>query len=369
MTDLSGPDAATAAASAREALRSSRLDVLVVVGGDGMAHLGTNLVAGTGIPLAIVAAGTGNDNARELGLPLRDARAASASVTAGHTRSVDAGRCNPRAGEDRWWLGVLGGGFDSVVAERAGRMTWPRGPLRYNLAIARELPTFRPIPYVVTVDDLRIETEAMLVAVANGPAFGGGMRVAPDASYEDGAVRRDDPAPGLGRRLPARLPPGLLRDAHDPSAGADPARPAGATRGGRHRHARPTASASSRCPSTSRSCPVPSAWSFPRSRSLAAWLGLSSRRSRRPSTSRSTRSRSQACTALEDGHGVLVAAPTGAGKTVVGEFAVHLALASGRKAFYTTPIKALSNQKYADLVRRHGASERRPAHRRLVGQR
>ncbi len=60
------------------------------------------------------------------------------------------------------------------------------------------------------------------------------------------------------------------------------------------------------------------------------------------------------CEALEAGRGVLVAAPTGAGKTVVGEFAVHLALASGRKAFYTTPIKALSNQKYADLCRRHG---------------
>jgi len=63
----------------------------------------------------------------------------------------------------------------------------------------------------------------------------------------------------------------------------------------------------------------------------------------------------EACRALSDGHGVLVAAPTGSGKTVVGEFAVHLALASGRKCFYTTPIKALSNQKYSDLVRRYGA--------------
>ena len=62
-----------------------------------------------------------------------------------------------------------------------------------------------------------------------------------------------------------------------------------------------------------------------------------------------------ACMALEDGRGVLVAAPTGAGKTVVGEFAVHLALRAGRKAFYTTPIKALSNQKYADLAARYGA--------------
>src|SRR6187402_1285402 len=62
----------------------------------------------------------------------------------------------------------------------------------------------------------------------------------------------------------------------------------------------------------------------------------------------------RACQALENGHGVLVCAPTGAGKTVVGEFAVHLALAAGRKCFYTTPIKALSNQKHADLVRRYG---------------
>nr|WP_240896657.1 DEAD/DEAH box helicase [Kineococcus vitellinus] len=62
----------------------------------------------------------------------------------------------------------------------------------------------------------------------------------------------------------------------------------------------------------------------------------------------------QACQALEAGRGVLVAAPTGAGKTVVGEFAAHLALRTGRKAFYTTPIKALSNQKYAELVERHG---------------
>ncbi|WP_083828473.1 MULTISPECIES: DEAD/DEAH box helicase [Protofrankia] len=63
----------------------------------------------------------------------------------------------------------------------------------------------------------------------------------------------------------------------------------------------------------------------------------------------------EACTALDAGEGVLVAAPTGAGKTVVGEFAAHLALARGQRCFYTTPIKALSNQKYTDLVARHGA--------------
>jgi len=65
----------------------------------------------------------------------------------------------------------------------------------------------------------------------------------------------------------------------------------------------------------------------------------------------------RACDALADGYSVLVCAPTGAGKTVVGEFAVHLALAAGQKCFYTTPIKALSNQKYNDLVARYGPEQ------------
>src|SRR3984893_2320437 len=65
----------------------------------------------------------------------------------------------------------------------------------------------------------------------------------------------------------------------------------------------------------------------------------------------------RACAALGSGHGVLVCAPTGAGKTVVGEFAVHLALASGGKCFYTTPLKALSNQKHSDFVARYGKDQ------------
>lgn len=65
----------------------------------------------------------------------------------------------------------------------------------------------------------------------------------------------------------------------------------------------------------------------------------------------------EACEALEAGKGVLVAAPTGSGKTIVGEFAVHLALKQGKKCFYTTPIKALSNQKYNDLCRRYGTQK------------
>jgi diacylglycerol kinase (ATP) len=164
------------------------LDVLAVVGGDGMVHLGVNLVAGTGTTLAIIAAGTGNDVARGLGLPVHDPVRAADLVTLGVPRTVDAGRRTDAPGEEHWFAGVLGAGFDSLVNERANTWPWPKGKMRYNLAILRELPLFRAIPYVVTVDGVRHETRAMLVAVGNGPSYGGGMRVLPDAQLDDGLL-------------------------------------------------------------------------------------------------------------------------------------------------------------------------------------
>ena len=85
-------------------------------------------------------------------------------------------------------MGVLGAGFDSLVNERANTWPWPKGQMRYNLAILRELPLFKAIPYVVTVDGVRHETKAMLVAVGNGPSYGGGMQVLPDAQFDDGLL-------------------------------------------------------------------------------------------------------------------------------------------------------------------------------------
>jgi diacylglycerol kinase (ATP) len=73
-----------------------------------------------------------------------------------------------------------------MVNERANRMSWPRGRSRYNLAIAAELRTFRPVPFVLELDGERWETEAMLVAVGNGVSYGGGMKVCPGALMDDG---------------------------------------------------------------------------------------------------------------------------------------------------------------------------------------
>lgn len=186
--DLSASDARSAVEQGRAAIESGAIDRLVVGGGDGMVHLGANLCAGTPVSLGVIAAGTGNDIARELGLPVRDAAASVQRILSGSTRRVDAARHTTATGEQKWFLGVLAAGFDAVVNERANQLTWPKGPMRYNLAILRELPVFRAIPYTLVLDGERIDTEAMLVAVGNGPAYGGGMRVTPDASFDDGLL-------------------------------------------------------------------------------------------------------------------------------------------------------------------------------------
>jgi diacylglycerol kinase (ATP) len=159
------------------------VDGVVAVGGDGLVNIALQVVAGTDVPLGVVPAGTGNDIARALGLSLDDPVAAVDLVVRGATRPIDLGRAN-----GRWFAGVLGSGFDSMVNERANRMSWPSGRSRYNLAILAELRTFRPVPYELVLDGEPWTTEAMLVAVGNGSSYGGGMRVCPDARLDDGLL-------------------------------------------------------------------------------------------------------------------------------------------------------------------------------------
>ena len=157
------------------------VDALVAVGGDGLVNMALQVVAGTPTPLGIVPAGTGNDISRALGVPIDDPVAAVDLLATVEPRQVDCGRA---AG--RWFGGVLYSGFDSMVNERANRMTWPRGRARYNVATAAELRSFKPIPFVLELDGEPWETEAMLVDVGNGSSYGGGMRVCPDAVMDDG---------------------------------------------------------------------------------------------------------------------------------------------------------------------------------------
>ncbi|MBO3752339.1 YegS/Rv2252/BmrU family lipid kinase [Streptosporangiaceae bacterium NEAU-GS5] len=156
---------------------------LVAFGGDGLVHLAVQAVAGTDVPLGIIPAGTGNDIAHAFGVPGRDLVAAADVVARGKPRAVDAAKIN-----DEWFAGAVACGFDSRVNERANAMTWPAGMARYILATALELRSFTPIPFRITLDDQVIEREAMLVAIANVPSYGAGMKVCPSARTDDGLL-------------------------------------------------------------------------------------------------------------------------------------------------------------------------------------
>lgn len=185
--DVTSESAAEATDRAISAVASG-IAALVVVGGDGMVNLGVNACAGTSTPLGIVAAGTGNDIASSLGLPAHDVVVAAQIVATGRTRRIDAVRRLVPGETPQWFVGVLCGGFDAVVNERANGWAWPRGKMRYNLAIARELPLFRPLPYELELDGEVWRTDAMLVAIGNGTSYGGGMHITPDAQLDDGLL-------------------------------------------------------------------------------------------------------------------------------------------------------------------------------------
>ncbi|MBB2913727.1 diacylglycerol kinase (ATP) [Streptosporangium becharense] len=185
-----GSCAADALERARVAV-ARRPAALVAFGGDGLVHLAVQAVAGTGVPLGIVPAGTGNDIADALGIPPRDPLAAADTVLRGRVRTVDAatvGAPGAAAGSGEWFAGVVACGFDSRVNERANRLTWPPGMAKYLVALAGELRAFRPIPFEIDLDGEVVEREAMLVAVGNTRSYGAGMRVCPDALPDDGLL-------------------------------------------------------------------------------------------------------------------------------------------------------------------------------------
>ncbi|MGW6952064.1 diacylglycerol kinase [Streptomyces xanthophaeus] len=180
-----GGDGPDALARLRTAVREGT-GAVIAVGGDGMVSLALQALAGTQVPLGVVAVGTGNDFARTLGLPVREparaGRLAAGALKEGRIRDIDLGRA-----DGTWYGTVLCSGFDSRVNDRGNRMRLPAGRFKYDLAMVPELAAFRPFPYRITLDGGGvIETEATLVAVGNGSSYGGGMRICADAVPDDG---------------------------------------------------------------------------------------------------------------------------------------------------------------------------------------
>lgn len=187
--DLSCDSYEEAMAKGQRAIAEGSIDVLAVAGGDGMAHLGVNLCAGTNVPLALMPCGTGNDAAMALELPIDNpveaARVAVSSLNS--PRVVDLG-LGITGNRRFYFFNSASAGFDAIVNRRANRWKYPKGPARYTLAMLYELVTFSSLKYFAKIDGKSRSIDGMLCAVANGPSYGGGMLVAPEASIDDGKL-------------------------------------------------------------------------------------------------------------------------------------------------------------------------------------
>jgi diacylglycerol kinase (ATP) len=174
-------DAADLTAQARRAAAEG-VERLLVAGGDGSVHLAIQGLAGSACALAVLPLGSGNDVAAILGVPPELAAAVEQGV-AGPVRRVDLGRAG-----DRPYAGVAGVGFDSAANETANRVRRLSGSLIYLYAVLHTLVTFRPPRFEIDYQGGRFAGPAMMVVLANGGRFGGGMRIAPAARIDDGLL-------------------------------------------------------------------------------------------------------------------------------------------------------------------------------------
>ncbi|MCL1922711.1 MAG: diacylglycerol kinase family lipid kinase [Propionibacteriaceae bacterium] len=179
----------------REAVESAQTspetrDCLVVMGGDGLMHLGVNAAGGTGVRLGMIPAGTGNDMCRSVGIPLDPVKAAHI-IVGGHTMAMDltsvVGQL-AHGGTQRYVGTVVATGYDARVGIRGATMSKAWGSLAYAVAALVELKKFEPVNYRLRIDGQERNLPAMFVAVANGGYYGGGMHVAPTASVTDGLL-------------------------------------------------------------------------------------------------------------------------------------------------------------------------------------
>ena len=167
----------------RESLQNGEATQMISVGGDGLFHLLLQLAIEFKVPLAIAPGGTGNDFYRTLGWFGHDLDLYLDHLVSTKPTLVDVGVV-----DGEYFGAVLSSGFDSVVNERANSMKWPKGPAKYNAAIALEFPKFTPIEFKIYADEKYLEVDAMLIAIGNGRSYGGGMQVCPNADLQDGLL-------------------------------------------------------------------------------------------------------------------------------------------------------------------------------------
>lgn len=169
----------------RLSISSGKFEKVVAIGGDGLVNLCLQEVAEQNIGLSVVPAGTGNDFARAVGSHKKSVNEIFNVVRSQDPTTIDLGLVTGAFGK-RWYVQVLSTGFDALVNNLANRINWPRGQMKYTLATVLTLARFKPIPYELIIDGKQFKQDFMLLSVANGETYGGGMRICPDASNSDG---------------------------------------------------------------------------------------------------------------------------------------------------------------------------------------
>ena len=187
--NLSAATAIEAKKKAEELIRLQEISALVAVGGDGTTQLCAGIAVPNQIPLGIVPAGSGNDQARELNIDPTNIPAAVKNIldSLDSPKRVDAMKVSV-SGKEIWSIGSISAGFDALCATRANSLRWPKGSNSYIAALLLELPSFKAIEYHLDVDGEKRVIEAMLCGVANVKNFGGGMMISPNSDITDGQL-------------------------------------------------------------------------------------------------------------------------------------------------------------------------------------
>ena len=169
----------------RDAMKNRTFETLVACGGDGLVHEVIQVIQGTNVILGVIAAGTGNDFASENGKTFHEASKLLEVISRGKTKQIDLGEISPQA---KKFVQVLSTGFDSQVNRVANGYRFKIGKIKYVFATIQIIFRFKPVHYSITQDGITRHLPAMLVAVANGRSYGGGMLIAPHADRNDGKL-------------------------------------------------------------------------------------------------------------------------------------------------------------------------------------
>jgi diacylglycerol kinase (ATP) len=181
---------ATAVEAAKSSENERHPDSLLVMGGDGMMHLGLNACGGTDVPLGLIPAGSGDDFCRGVNVPVQTLGAV-AVIGKGKTDTIDLMELTGNLSEqmERRFAGsIFSSGFDARVNARVNRTRWSIGSLSYSYAALAELSAFEPLAYRLLIDGEPLEQTAMFICVGNAGYFGGGMKGCPFADIRDGML-------------------------------------------------------------------------------------------------------------------------------------------------------------------------------------